>query len=286
MQICQTKSCKNLNERPIMLIDTHCHIPMIIDDNINKPFTQYDYEKAEQIIADASHADVKILVTIGSTSHHESINCSLLSNHFDLVFASVGLFPHDCTATWTDDLNELVPLIKNNNKIVAIGECGLDYHYPDYIAERQKDSFKAQIELALEHDRAIIIHTRDAADDTLKIIDEYKNERPRGVFHCFSEDLNFAQYVISLGFYIGIPGTITYPKNDRLREIVRAVGLDHIVLETDSPYLPPQHMRGKKNYPSEVATIARYIAELLAIDLAEVSRRTTANATKLFRLNS
>jgi len=267
-----------------MLIDTHCHIPMIIDENINKLLTSADYEKADQIIADALRVNVNKFITIGSTSHNESINCISLSHKFENVFAAIGLFPHDCTSTWKDDLKALIPLIKSNDKIVAIGECGLDFHYPDYNPERQKDSFKAQIELALEHDRAIIIHTRQAPDETLKIIDEYKNDLPRGVFHCFSEDLDFARYIIDLGFYIGIPGTITYPKNDRLRTIVSTLGLEHVVLETDSPYLPPQHMRGKQNHPREVATIAQYIAQLLKLELAEVARITTANATSLFRL--
>ena len=138
--------------------------------------------------------------------------------------------------------------------------------------------------MALEYDRAIVIHTRQATEETLKIIDEYKNHPPRGVFHCFSEDIDFARYVIGLGFYIGIPGTITYPKNDRLREIVSTLGLGNIVLETDSPYLPPQHMRGKQNHPREVATIANYVAKLLHIDLEEVARITTANGNRLFRL--
>lgn len=267
-----------------MIVDTHCHIPMIVDENINKALTNQDYEKAEQIIDQAALVGVKKFVTIGSTSYQESVNCSLLSKRFESVFAAIGLFPHDCTSTWLHDLQALVPLIKSNDKIVAIGECGLDFHYPDYIAARQKDAFKAQIELALEYDKAIIIHTRQATDETLRIIDEYKNHVPRGVFHCFSEDIEFAKYVISLGFYIGIPATITYPKNNRLREIVSVLGLEHVVLETDSPFLPPQHMRGKKNYPCEVATVAQYIAQLLSLDVQDVARITTANATRLFRL--
>ena len=121
-----------------MLIDTHCHIPMLIDENINKIFTPDDYEKAAQIIADASHVNVKQLITIGSTSHTESINCSSLSQRFEHVFAAVGLFPHDCTPTWPDDLKALIPLITSNDKIVAIGECGLDFHYQNFIPDRQK----------------------------------------------------------------------------------------------------------------------------------------------------
>jgi TatD DNase family protein len=257
---------------------------MLIDENTEKIFSHADYLKAEQIIADAASVNVKALITIGSTTHNESINCSSLAQKYDNVFAAIGIFPHDCTSTWHKDLEALVPIIKSNNKIVAIGECGLDFHYPDYLPERQKDAFKAQIELALKLDKAIIIHTRQAPDETLKIIDEYKNELPKGVFHCFSEDLAFARHITSLGFYLGIPGTITYPKNDRLREIVATIGLEHIVLETDSPYLPPQHMRGQKNYPREVATIATYIAQLIDVDLKQLEQKTTTNALKLFNL--
>ena len=268
-----------------MLIDTHCHIPMLIDETIEKVFTHVDYIKAEQIIDEAASSNVKTLITIGSTCHNESINCSLLAKKYAAVFDSVGLFPHDCKSTWMNDLKSLVPIIKDNNKIVAIGECGLDFHYPNYMPERQKDSFKAQIELALELNKAIIIHTRQAADETLKIIDEYKSHLPRGVFHCFSEDLNFAQHVTNLGFYLGIPGTITYPKNNRLREIVATLGLEHIVLETDSPYLPPQHMRGKTNHPREVATIAAYLANLLQVNIELIEQKTTLNAQDLFNLH-
>jgi TatD DNase family protein len=267
-----------------MLVDTHCHIPMLIDENFNKELSKQDFEKADQIIAEAARSDVTTLVTIGSTSFVDSLNCSMLAKRYNNVYAAVGLFPHDCTNCWQEDLRQLVPLIKNNPKIVAVGECGLDYHYPDYNKLRQKDAFKAQIELALEHKRALVVHTRQAPDDTLKIIDEYEGELPRGVFHCFSEDLSFAQHVIDLGFYIGVPATITYPKNDRLRSIVAAVGLEHVVLETDSPYLPPQHMRGKRNHPKEVATVAHFIADFLYIDYTKVATITTKNARRLYNL--
>jgi len=266
-----------------MLVDTHCHIPMLIDENINKKLEAYDYEKADQIIDEAATSNVTTLVTIGSTSYTDSFNCSMLSERYKRVFAAVGLFPHDCAESWREDLKQLIPLIKSNPKIGAIGECGLDYHYPDYHASRQKDAFKAQIELALEYNKALVIHTRQAPEDTLKIIDEYKSELHRGVFHCFSEDLAFAEHVINWGFYIGIPATITYPKNDRLRSIVATVGLEHIVLETDSPYLPPQHMRGKRNHPKEVATIAHFIADFLHIDYTVVAKITTENARTLYQ---
>ena len=178
----------------------------------------------------------------------------------------------------------MLPLIKENEKIVAIGECGLDFHYPDFNESRQKDVFKAQFELALQYDKAIIIHTRQAPEETLRIVDQYKDDQPRGVFHCFSEDLSFAQYVISLGFYLGVPATITYPNNHRLREIVTTVGLEHIVLETDAPFLPPQHMRGKQNHPLNAATVGEYIAQMMSRPVDEIALITTKNAQALFKL--
>jgi TatD DNase family protein len=269
-----------------MLIDTHCHLPMLIGQNKRTFLSQADYEKVHQIISEAGSDGVSVLITIGSTNKQDSTECSLLANHFDSVFAAIGLFPHDCTADWHENLKELVPLIKSHEKIIAIGECGLDFHYPDYNPIRQKDAFKAQIELALEYNRALIIHTRNASEETLKIIDEYKNNSLRGIFHCFSENLDFANHVIELGFHIGISGTITYPKNTQLRDIVRMVGLGHVVLETDSPYLPPQHMRGKENHPRQVVTIAQYLADFLQIPLEEIATVTTRNAMDIIQKKS
>jgi len=169
--------------------------------------------------------------------------------------------------------------------IVAVGECGLDYHYPDYHKQRQKDAFKAQIEQALENNLPLIVHTRDAGDDTLTCLAEFKNESLRGVIHCFSEDQAFADYVINeLGFSIGIGGTVTYPNNNRLREVVKTVGLPAIVLETDAPFLPPQIIRGKKNHPKHIRDIATFVAELLETDLDTVAQTTTNNARTLFGL--
>lgn len=267
-----------------MLIDTHCHITLLINSDTQKPLSDKDYYTAQSIINQAQSNHVNTFITIGSADQQDSINCSLLSKRFDEIFAAVGIFPHDSNSTWRDDLKKLEPIIKENNKIVAIGECGLDFHYPDYQEQRQKDVFKAQIELALELKKALIIHTRQARDETLRIIDEYSQNLPAGVFHCFSEDLEFAQHVVSLGFCLGIPATITYPKNSRLRQIVATIGLEHIVLETDAPYLPPQHMRGKQNHPEQVATIASYIAQMLEVPVETVAKITTKNAQALFNL--
>jgi TatD DNase family protein len=157
-------------------------------------------------------------------------------------------------------------------------------HYPDYNLNRQRDAFKAQIELALEHNLALVVHSRDAYDETLKILEEYKNNSMRATMHCFSYDQAFANIVTSWGFVLGIGGPITYPKNNELRNVVLNADLKNIVLETDAPFLPPQVIRGKQNHPKEIATIAQYIAELRGETFDVIAQQTTDNALKLFNL--
>ena len=158
----------------------------------------------------------------------------------------------------------------------------MDFHYPDYIISRQKDAFKAQIEIALENDLALVVHTRDAPDETLRSLEEFKGQITKGIIHCFSEDMDFAQTVIEWGFVIGIGGIITYPKNNYLRQIVTKVDLNSLVLETDAPFLPIQEMRGKQNHPKYILNIAQYIAQLRDEPLATIADRTSANAKRIF----
>ena len=160
----------------------------------------------------------------------------------------------------------------------------MDMHYPDYNLNRQRDAFKAQIELALEHDLALVVHSRDAYDETLRILEEYRNNLCHAVMHCFSYDQAFAKTVTDWDFVLGIGGTITYPKNNELRTIVAATHIKNIVLETDAPFLPPQVIRGKQNHPKEIATIAEYIAQLRGESFESVAQQTTKNALKLFNL--
>ena len=199
----------------------------------------------------------------------------------------VGIHPNDCTENWRSDLEEIKKLIteKEKNKIYGIGECGLDFHYPDYNLQRQKDAFKAQIELALEHNLGLVVHTRDAAQETMRCLEEFKNANLRAVIHCFSEDQSFADFAITNNFLLGIGGIITYPKNNYLRDIVKKVTINNIVLETDAPFLPPQTMRGKQNHPQNIRLIADYIAQLCETDFETVAGVTTSNAEKLFKLH-
>jgi TatD DNase family protein len=242
---------------------------------------------AEPIINHAIAHGVTTIINVG-TSLVESHNCIKLAQKFEHCYAVVGIHPNDCTDTWQDDLKEIANLLrdKQQDKIVGIGECGLDFHYPDFDMQRQKDAFRAQIELALEHDLALVVHTRDARDETLRVLQEYAPEVKRGIIHCFSEDMAFAQQVIEWGYAIGIGGTLTYPKNDLLRTIVKTVALDTIVLETDAPFLPPQPQRGKQNSPASIAYIAEYIADLRMQPVNSVAGHTTARARTIFNLNN
>lgn len=268
-----------------MLIDTHCHINMMVKKEFDAPLNPDEIKSAHIIIDEARAHDVSYIINVG-TNLIESKNCIALAQHYEAVFAAVGIHPNDCTSSWADDLKELSLLVKNKekNKIVAIGECGIDRHYPDYNIARQKDVFKAQIELALENDLALIVHTRDARDETLRSLEEFKGQITRGVIHCFSEDQSFADLVIEWNFVLGIGGTITYPKNNYLRDIVKKVGAENIVLETDAPFLPPQTMRGKQNHPAHINTIAHYIADLQNISFEIIAEQTYTNSKRLFNI--
>jgi TatD DNase family protein len=268
-----------------MLIDTHCHLNLTVKKGFESPMTDLECQNAKKIIDEAQNETVTILICVG-TNKTESDNCIKLARIYQGVFASVGIHPNDATDTWPQDITYFKSLLKNKdaNKIVAIGECGIDRHYPGYNLQMQKDLFRAQIELALEYDRALIVHSRDAGDETLYVLDEYADENLRGTMHCFSYDLAYAQESIRRNFVLGIGGTITYPKNNDLRDIVRTVGIREIVLETDSPYLPPQSIRGQKNTPAQIKTIAEYIGELVGLPLDEVALTTSGNARNLFRL--
>lgn len=268
-----------------MLIDTHCHINTMVKKSFDTPLTPEDLPLAHEIVAQAAQAGVTMIINVG-TSLIESENCIKLAGTFKDVYASVGIHPNDLTDSWQDDLTKLGEYLKRKTelKIVAIGECGMDKHYPDYNLERQRSAFRKQIELALEHDLALVVHTRDAPQETLDCLEEYKNRGLRGTIHCFSEDLAFAQKAISWGFVLGIGGTITYPKNAHLRAAVRAVGVENSILETDAPFLPPQIMRGKQNHPQQIRTIAEYLADMLTISFEKVAETTSRNARTLFRI--
>ncbi len=276
---------KSVLNREKMLIDTHCHLNMMIKSDFDVLLSKNQLSAAQAIIDEAAAHEVTTIINVG-TSLVESENCIALAKAFESVYATVGIHPNDATEKWADELKKMDELLqdKEANKIVGIGETGIDRHYPEYNLQRQVDAFRAQIEMALSHNVGLVIHSRDAYDETLRVLEEYARHEPRAVMHCFSYDQNFADQVISWGFKLGIGGTLTYPKNDELRSIVKAVKLSDMILETDAPFLPIQSMRGKKNAPQYIKSIAEYIAELRMQPFADVALETTHAAKTLFSL--
>ena len=268
-----------------MLIDTHCHINMMVKKTFDTSLQKNEIDLAKNIIDEAAQLDVTTIINVGK-SLTESKNCIALAQQYHNIQAVIGIHPNDLSSDWMNDFKQLIKLMNNKEalKIVGIGETGIDRHYPDYNIQRQKDAFKAHIELALEHNVGLVVHTRDAHEETLRCLEEYKKQITRGIIHCFSENQFFANTVIDWNFVLGIGGTITYPKNTQLREIVTQTALEHIVLETDAPFLPPQIIRGKQNSPLHIRTIADYVAALKDATYTDVAQATTHNAQRIFNL--
>jgi TatD DNase family protein len=281
---------KHLLPRNTMLIDTHCQLNLMVKKDFNRALTDTEIAAAKIIIDEAKSAGISPIVTIGS-SPSESENCVRLADTYATVFATIGLHPGDCTSEWRTDLAEIKKLfnVPGADKIVGVGEIGLDYYWPGFDKQQQKECLNAQIELALEKDLPFVLHARDAHEDLLIELLRYKKDfeklsRPTGVMHCFSYTQEIAKEFIDLGFMLGLGGIITYPKNNALRETIKTLDLKNLVLETDAPFLPPQSMRGKPNHPAQIATIGHFLADLRGISFEEVAAQTTANARKLFRL--
>ena len=297
---------------PLTLIDTHCHINVMIKEKFDTLLKPEEFELAKQIEKDSELEGIKYILNVG-TSIVECINCINLAKQNKNMFAAVGIHHCDITSDWKSDLKKIREFLTNKeenklftntkkenkhlannngqegkrftNKIVCIGECGLDmYHRQDTIAE-QKDLLKAQIELALEYKLTLSIHMRQATEQMHYLLEEFKKDNLTGVMHCFPENKEFADYVIGLGLLVGIGGPITYPKNITLQETVAHIALDKIILETDAPYLPPQSIRGKQNHPKYIVEIAKQVAKIKNVSFEEVAEQTTKNALNLFKFD-
>lgn len=265
-----------------MLIDTHCHLNMMVDKKRDDRMSNQQLEEVVGVIENASAAGVNKIVNVGTT-YNETLNSLALADRYELVFATAGIHPCDATSAWQNDLSTLKKMVATyKNKIVALGETGLDFFHKPYDAVAQEALFRGTIELAIEHDLPLVVHVRAAGDEALKVLDEYAGET-RGVLHCFSLDLESGQQVVAWkNWYLGIDGPVTYPKNDWLREVVATIDLEHLLLETDAPFLPPQQFRGKQNSPVHLPIIAQAIADVRGCSIEEVARVTTANAERLF----
>ena len=248
-----------------MFIDSHCHLSV------------EDYENIEDVINRAKENNVNYLIVSGydKKSIKEVVD---ISSTYDNVYLTLGYHPSEADIVTDNDLDELKNIIKNNNKVIGIGEIGLDYHYTKENKEKQIDLFTKQIEIAKELNLPIVVHTRDAFQDTYDIL---KDAKHKGVIHCFSGNKDNAKMYSDLGFYFGIGGVLTF-ENSNLKETVKDIPIDRILLETDSPYLAPTPFRGSKNEPKNIPIIAEKLAMILGKNPVEISEITLGNTRKIF----
>ncbi|TLU85731.1 MAG: TatD family deoxyribonuclease [Chlorobium sp.] len=254
-----------------MFVDTHCHLS----------FPDFDQDRNE-VVTRLIEEKVSILIDPGTdvTTSRKSIE---LAGRFDFIFANVGLHPHETNLLLDDSLFDELIRLAVSPKVVAIGEIGLDYHYPGIDPALQQDAFRRMLRIARSLDLPLVIHCRDAWEDMLAILDEEKHSGMRGAMHCFSGDAAIAEKCISLGFKLSIPGTVTYKKS-QLPDVIRAVSLGDLLTETDAPYLSPVPYRGKRNEPAYVRFITQAIAEILDIPLEIAAEGIVRNTVELFKL--
>lgn len=249
-----------------MIIDTHCHI------------YNSEMENAEEIIMQA--AENGILMILNGTDPKTNKEILELSNKYENVYGALGYF-HSFADEITDEDIILLDKQLANDKVVAVGEIGLDYYYTKDNKDKQIDLFEKMLNLAQKHELPVIVHSRKSMQDTFDILKEYDVV---GSMHCYQGSAEMAQEFIKLGFYIGIGGPITYTNNKKVRKTVKKIDIAHMLVETDSPYLAPQEKRGEKNTSLNLKYIIGKIAEELNMTEDEVMNVTTDNAKELFRI--
>lgn len=254
------------------MIDTHCHLEMETFD-----------DDREEVIKRAEEADIEYIINPGS-DREGNIKGLRLSSKYSHVYSAVGIHPHDAKYLDKSLFDELRRWVERP-KVVAIGEIGLDYHYLHSTKGVQVEAFIKQIALARELDLPVIVHSREAKNDTIRILREEASDVD-GVLHCFSGDTKMAKEAMELGFHISIAGPVTFNNAKTLREIAGYVPDEFLMIETDAPYLAPVPMRGKRNEPSFLRHTAQLISEIRGISLNDLARITTLNAMRLFKLGS
>ena len=253
-----------------MLFDTHAHM--------NDP--AFD-EDREEVLLGLQEKGVALMMNIGC-SLASSRDCVAMANKYPFVYATVGTHPD--TADEVDDavLEEYRKLCKLENKVKAIGEIGLDYYYETIPREIQQRAFRLQMALARELQLPVVVHERNAHDDGMRIVKEFKGVT--GVFHCYSGSAEMARQLVDMGWYIGFTGVLTFKNARKAVETAQSIPLDRIVLETDCPFMAPEPFRGKRNDPGYLYRMAERLAEIRGISLEEVHRITTENGKRLYRI--
>lgn len=280
------------------MIDTHCHLDMFPESaELSEKGNGFGGDSRDAVIRRAEEAGLEAIITIGSDFESNLTNIAI-AEKYDMVYASVGLHPHDAKDFTDEILNQLKawanasrltpspphpPLIKGGQrggKIVAIGETGLDYYYDHSPRDNQREVFRKHLELAGNTKLPAVIHSRDAKEDTLEILGE--SGIAKGVLHCFSGDRDMAERVMEMGLYLSIAGPVTFKNATKLAGIAKEIPDDYLLMETDAPYLAPEPMRGKRNEPSYIVHTVKRLAELRGVSEEDIVRITTLNARRLF----
>lgn len=256
---------------PPILVDSHCHLD----------FDDFAPE-LDEIVARAERAGVARMVTI-CTRIRRFDRIRAVAERFPSVYCSVGTHPHQAGEERGIPTEEIVRVAGSFDKVVAIGECGLDYFYDNSPRDAQAEGFRAHIAAARETGLPLVVHTRDADEDTAAILEEEYAKGPfTGVLHCFSGGRDLAMRAVEIGFYVSLSGIVTFKKSQDLRDIVADLPADRLLVETDAPFLAPPPYRGKRNEPSYVVHTHRVVAETKGLDEAESARITTQNFLRLF----
>jgi TatD DNase family protein len=259
-----------------LLIDSHAHLDA----------KAFDSDRSE-VIERAWQAGLGAVITVGVGENLNEIEAAVsLAGEHEAIFATVGVHPHDAQkieAGWYSRIKELA----HHPKVVGIGETGLDYHYMHSPKPTQRQAFERFLRTGRETGLPVVIHTREADEETIEVLREAREEGGEplcGVVHCFSGDYPLARQVLDLGLHISFTGVITFPKAEPLREVLKKIPLERVLLETDCPYLAPVPFRGKRNEPARVVHVAETAATVLGRPLEEVARITTQNVVRLFGL--
>lgn len=251
-----------------MMIDTHCHI------------LKEDYDNQEEVIKNMKEN----IIIVSGASPKDTDEIIELIEKYKNVYGTIGIHPEYSNTYKEEDIKKIEKYL-THPKIVGIGEIGLDYHYGEEDKENQKELFIKQINLANKYNKTIVVHSRDAKEDTYNIIEKYKNKETKCNMHCYSYDLEMANKLTKKDITLGIGGILTFKNEKKLKEIVKEIDLKYLLLETDSPYLTPEPFRGKKNEPQNIKYVAKKISEIKNTNEKKVLKETTKNAIRQFNLN-
>ncbi|OZG73672.1 hydrolase TatD [Hahella sp. CCB-MM4] len=257
------------------LVDSHCHLDRIDLSEVGGSLDEALKEAREKGVTGFLCVDIDL-------DNFQDV--LTIAEKYPDVWCSAGVHPLAKIAADQLDSDELKRLALSSDKVIAVGECGLDYYYDADTADNQRQIFEKQLKVACEIGKPVIVHTREAREDTLALLRKYVPQGLTGVLHCFTESLEMAEAAVDLGFYISFSGIITFRNAEPLREVVRRVPMDKILVETDSPYLAPVPYRGKSNQPKWVVEVAQWVADLKGIGFEQLGQATTENFRSLFKL--